>query len=96
MGAALGGFVTNITATAEATDGTVFAGIMANALGGVANEYPEFKQILQNDTDKQSVFDQFDNHCLADGVINYIGKHFYLAPTKSSNPAGIFLKPNNF
>ena len=82
LGAALGGFVTNITATAEATDGTVFAGIMANALGGVANEYPEFKQILQNDTDKQSVFDQFDNHCLADGVINYIGKHFLSGTNK--------------
>ena len=39
LGAALGGFVTNITATAQATDGTVFAGIVANALGGVANEY---------------------------------------------------------
>ena len=48
----LGGFVTNITATAQATDGTVFAGIVANALGGVANEYPEFKSILQSDTDK--------------------------------------------
>ena len=76
LGAALGGFVTNITATAEATDGTVFAGIVANALGGVANEYSEFKEILQNDTDKQSVFDQFDSHCLVDGVIAYVGTHF--------------------
>ncbi|CAX40845.1 lipase precursor, putative [Candida dubliniensis CD36] len=76
LGAALGGFVTNITATAEATDGTAKAGIVANALGGIANEYPEFKQILQSDTDKQSVFDQFDSHCLADGVIAYVGTHF--------------------
>ncbi|CAX40803.1 secretory lipase precursor, putative [Candida dubliniensis CD36] len=76
LGAALGGFVTNITATAEATDDGIFAGIVANALGGVANEYSEFKEILQNDTDKQSVFDQFDSHCLADGVINYIGTSF--------------------
>ena len=52
---------------------------MANALGWLfANEYPEFKQILQNDTDKRSVFDQFDNHCLADGVINYIGKALFI------------------
>ena len=76
LGAALGGFVTNITATAQATDGTVFAGIVANALGGVANEYPEFKSILQSDTDKKSVFDEFDGHCLIDGVLNYIGTLF--------------------
>lgn len=39
IGAALGGFVTNITATAEATDGGLFAGLIANALGGLGNEY---------------------------------------------------------
>ena len=39
IGAALGGFVTNITATAEATDGTLFAGLVPNALSGLANEY---------------------------------------------------------
>lgn len=33
LGAALGGFVTNITATAEATDGTVFARDYGKCLG---------------------------------------------------------------
>ena len=82
LGAALGGFVTNITATAQAADGTVFAGIVANALGGVANEYPEFKSILQSDTDKKSVFDEFDSHCLADGVIDYINTLFLTGDNK--------------
>ena len=44
IGAALGGFVTNITATAEATDGTLFAGLVPNALSGLANEYPDSKK----------------------------------------------------
>ena len=47
LGVALGGFITNVTATVEATDDTIFAGIAANVLGGIANEYPEFKSILQ-------------------------------------------------
>ena len=42
IGAALGGFV--ITATAEATDGTLFAGLIPNALNGLANEFPDFKR----------------------------------------------------
>ena len=44
IGAALGGFVINITATAEATDGTLFAGLIPNALNGLANEFPDFKR----------------------------------------------------
>ena len=82
LGAALGGFVTNITATVEATDNTVFAGIAANVLGGVANEYPEFKEILQNDTNKQSIFNKIDNHCLTDSLIKYVGTRFLTGGNK--------------
>ena len=32
LGVALGGFITNVTATVEATDDTIFAGIAANVL----------------------------------------------------------------
>ena len=40
IGAAVGGFATNITAVAEAVDGTVFSGFIPLALNGLANEYP--------------------------------------------------------
>ena len=44
IGAAVGGFATNITAVAEAVDGTVFSGFIPLALNGLANEYPDFKR----------------------------------------------------
>ncbi|KAG7660936.1 uncharacterized protein J8A68_005611 [[Candida] subhashii] len=61
IGAALGGFVTNITATAEATDGGIFAALIPNAMNGLANEYPEFRD---------KIFDEvhaFDKMTLEDG-----------------------------
>ena len=52
IGAALGGFVINITATAEATDGTLFAGLIPNALNGLANEFPDFKKRMYEVVEK--------------------------------------------
>ena len=53
IGAALGGFVINITATAEATDGTLFAGLIPNALNGLANEFPDFKKRMYEVVEKK-------------------------------------------
>ena len=80
IGAALGGFVTNITATAEATDGTAFAGIVANALGGLSNEYNLLKTILANDANILLKFriSQFDDFCLADSLVNFVGTQFFV------------------
>ncbi|RCK66367.1 Lipase 4 [Candida viswanathii] len=79
LGAALGGFVTNITASAVAADGTVLAGIIANALGGLGNEYEDVKNALLNDTTTllRSRVNQFDDYCLIDGVINFAGTQFF-------------------
>ena len=82
LGVALGGFITNVTATVEATDDTIFAGIAANVLGGIANEYPEFKSILQNDTNKLSIFNKINNHCLTDSFIKYVGARFLTGDNK--------------
>ncbi|RCK64578.1 Lipase 1 [Candida viswanathii] len=46
VGAALGGFVTNITSVAEANDGTIVAGLVPMQFNGLCNEYPEFKERL--------------------------------------------------
>ncbi|EMG48155.1 Lipase 4 [Candida maltosa Xu316] len=87
LGAALGGFVTNITATAEATDGTVFAGIIANSLGGLGNEYPEFKSILNKDGNILQVLklNQFDDLCLANAILVYLNSNFFSGLLKIFN-----------
>ncbi|KAI5970166.1 hypothetical protein CANMA_000777 [Candida margitis] len=79
LGAALGGFVTNITATAEAVDSGPFAGIISNALAGIGNEYPDFKNyLLKKVSPLLSITYQLGNtHCLLDGVIAYFGKSFF-------------------
>ncbi|RCK66331.1 Lipase 4 [Candida viswanathii] len=79
LGAAVGGFVTNITATAEATDGTVFAGIVANALGGLGNEYDLLKTTFSDDANLLMKFrvNQFDDFCLVDSLINFVGTQFF-------------------
>ncbi|CAK9440078.1 uncharacterized protein LODBEIA_P41780 [Lodderomyces beijingensis] len=84
LGAALGGFVTNITATAVATDGTPFAGIVANALAGLTNEYSELKTFLnQRVSPLLSVaFQGIDDHCLADSLVAFFGHSFFNGPVK--------------
>ncbi|RCK62967.1 Lipase 4 [Candida viswanathii] len=96
LGAALGGFVTNITATAEATDGTVFAGIVANALGGLGNEYDLLKTTFADDANLLMKFrvNQFDDFCLVDSLINYAGTHFLSGITRIFRSGyGILDKP---
>ncbi|KAI5970167.1 hypothetical protein CANMA_000778 [Candida margitis] len=79
IGATLGGFVTNITATAEATDGGLFAGLIANALGGLGNEYSNLTNFMQEkiSSTEQSSFDRRDDHCLVDSVLGNIGSQFF-------------------
>ncbi|RCK57691.1 Lipase 1 [Candida viswanathii] len=46
VGAALGGFVTNITWLVEVSDGTIVAGMVPMVFNGLCKEYPEFKELL--------------------------------------------------
>lgn len=70
LGCALGGFVTNITATAEITDGGFFAGLIPLALHGLSNEYQEFKQVISENVDPQHMeyFKQGSERCFAGGL----------------------------
>ncbi|KAG7662503.1 uncharacterized protein J8A68_004034 [[Candida] subhashii] len=79
IGVALGGFVTNITATAEATDGTIFAGLIANALAGLANEYPDFKDRIYKLANPMHILplSYGDKYFLVPSVMNYIGSRFF-------------------
>ncbi|RCK63814.1 Lipase 1 [Candida viswanathii] len=73
IGVALGGFVTNITATAEATDGKLLAGLVPIALNGLGNEYDDFHEILYSAVRSNGTEELADglNHCLIGGVIRY-------------------------
>ncbi|CCG25012.1 hypothetical protein CORT_0G03360 [Candida orthopsilosis Co 90-125] len=79
IGAALGGFVTNITATAEATDGGLFAGLIANALGGLGNEYSNLTTFMEEkvSTAEKPSFERRDDHCLVDSILGNIGSQFF-------------------
>ena len=77
IGAALGGFVTNITATAEATDGTLFAGLVPNALSGLANGI-EFKEILYQKVSKAATDNlrQGTEHCIGGAILSAEDQYF--------------------
>lgn len=47
VGAAAGGFVTNLTLTAVSIDGTSFSGISVAAFNGLLQEYPELQNLFQ-------------------------------------------------
>ncbi|CAI5759725.1 unnamed protein product [Candida verbasci] len=78
IGVAVGGFVSNISATAEICDGKFCAGIISNALGGLSNEYPAFKSFYDSQINPLLLFNWNlkDKHCLLDSLIYYFNQHF--------------------
>ncbi|KAG7661741.1 uncharacterized protein J8A68_004743 [[Candida] subhashii] len=80
IGVALGGFVTNITATAEITDGTPFAGLIPNALMGLANEYPDFEKNLFAQVSNPIARLALKNgreYCMIPAMVHYLGRQFF-------------------
>ena len=74
IGVALGGFVTNITATAESVDGGLAAGLIPVALTGLANEYNLTDFLFENANQSQiNEIKQANQYCLANAVIHYFG-----------------------
>lgn len=80
IGAALGGFVTNITATAEAIDGSVFVGLAPNAIAGLSNQYPQMKRFIADDQIRPGMMDKFQkahNICLLNSIIDYAFENIF-------------------
>ncbi|PVH16596.1 uncharacterized protein CXQ87_004891 [Candidozyma duobushaemuli] len=79
VGAALGGWVTNITLTAEITDGTIFGGFIPNAINGMLNEYPKVQEILDKELreDKVKPFEEAKEKCLLTSIIHYMFLDFF-------------------
>ncbi|CAH2355164.1 putative lipase 1 [[Candida] railenensis] len=65
-GAALGGFVTNITETVVAVDGSLYAGMITAGFTGLSNEYPSLKKYITEyiPEDRLSQFNLAGDQCL--------------------------------
>ncbi|KAI5956882.1 hypothetical protein KGF54_000500 [Candida jiufengensis] len=80
IGCVLGGFVTNITATAEATDGGIFAGLIPLALNGLCNEYSRFREIMYSKIElatKLLRFKEASSKCFINGLMTYQNENFF-------------------
>lgn len=79
LGAALGGFVTNVTATAEAIEGGPFAGLTAGSLSGLSNEYPQVKALVEKVVrpDKKDKLELAANLCLIPNILSFFGTKFF-------------------
>lgn len=79
IGCAVGGWVTNITLTAEATDGTLFAGLIPNALNGLLSEYPSLNDALKEEikSSKIQAFLMAKDYCLPESALKYLFTKFF-------------------
>lgn len=78
QGAAIGGVVANITAVAEETTGTLYAGFLPAGFLGLAMAYPQFEsyikeELLPNATALQSVLTQ----CMTADLAEFAGQDFF-------------------
>lgn len=83
VGAAVGGWVVNVTATAEAVDGTFFAGLIPNAVNGIMAEFPHlhpyiFKYLLP---EKIARFREAKDMCLAPSLARFMKTRFFSGQT---------------
>lgn len=79
VGVALGGWVTNVTLTAAATDGGPFAGLIASAVNGLLQEYPEYgylgsEQVIAKHYDK---FETSKDMCIVNALEHFAFTSFF-------------------
>lgn len=74
VGVAVGGWVTNITLTAVATDGGLFAGLIPNCIMGLLSEYPDIEKLLDEyvQPGKKQNFLAAKGKCLITSVFDYL------------------------
>lgn len=96
LGAAMGGWVTNITAIAESVEGTIFAGLTASAVGGLVNEYPELLKVLNDDIlpNGKDLLNDVHQKCMLDSILDYLTYKYFSGPKKIfKNGWGLFSEP---
>lgn len=84
IGAAMGGFVTNITSTAEGVDGTIFAGLAASSVAGLSNEYPLiYKMVKEAIKPKMyAAYRQAENLCFLPSLFSFAFQSFFSGPNR--------------
>lgn len=93
-GAALGGWVTNASSLIETVEGGIFVGLTPNSLSGLANQYPEFEQLI-NDSFVEGRQEDFDNRmCLFSAVLKYPFTNFFEGPNRYFKQGWDFFKEN--
>ena len=84
IGAAMGGFVTNITSTAEGVDGTIFAGLTASAIAGLTHEYSQLKSMVQKllMPSKLVAYNKAQTLCFLPSIVTFAFQKFFTGPNR--------------
>lgn len=88
LGAACGGWVTNITATVTVVEGTLFAGLTVSGINGLLNEYgsefPEFAKLVNEQLvpDKNSSFYEAGQQCLVPSIVSHVYDTIFTGPNR--------------
>lgn len=84
IGAAMGGFVTNITSTAEGVEGTLFAGLTASAVAGLTNEYPQLKAMVPKliIPDKLVAYNKAQKLCFLPSIVTFAFQKIFTGPNR--------------
>lgn len=80
VGAAVGGWLTNLTEAALHMDGTIFSGLIPLAIQGLLNEHPELEdEVLSYISDEEDRRDLLDARelCLAEALPKYTMQNFF-------------------
>ncbi|KAI5950371.1 hypothetical protein KGF57_004334 [Candida theae] len=91
IGAAFGGFVTNITAVADVANGAQWAGLIGNAIAGIEKVYPQVTDYLNtyrtnlNDIEVNNL----PNYCLLDSYLLFENRTFFGNDDRSVYQGGI-------
>lgn len=91
LGAAIGGFVTNITATVTSVNGGPFSGLVGMGIAGLSNEYPELKEYLKEQMypDRYEKFQEIYGLCTAAGSTKFAFTNWFNGPFKYVNGIGV-------
>lgn len=83
IGAAVGGWVVNVTATAEAADGTFWSGLIPNAINGIVQGYPHIRPYIFGDLhgNQASEFHSAHDLCLIPSVVKFLFTRFFTGAT---------------
>lgn len=80
IGAAMGGFLDNMTASLEKCDGTAFAGLIPLTLSGWMHEYPSLQGVVYNNSvsvSKRNYFMKSNQMCLPTAIATYPFMKFF-------------------